>query len=272
MEAWIDYDDDSTFTVAEKLGTLNLTAGASGTIVFTVPATAVQDTLRMRLMGVYPANVAPLAPCGSFTFGETEDYNVVIFPQPADDVAASNIAALTSSCSYSTNEPITVTVSNFGSAVQDTIPINYSINGGATVMDTIFGGLASNDDTVFTFSQGGDFSMPGTNYTITVWTALPNDFLASNDTTTYSFTSLPLLTIPFTEDFETFIPSPNFGDPGIFGPGWSANSSGASPNNGWHVEEDGVQNSFGTGPIDDHTPGGQIYYVYRCRLYGWRVL
>lgn len=69
---WIDYDGDSTFSAAEQVydsGSASNSA-VSGTI--TVPSSAKKDT-RMRVAMRY--NTAPSA-CGSYDYGEVEDYTV----------------------------------------------------------------------------------------------------------------------------------------------------------------------------------------------------
>jgi hypothetical protein len=256
VEAWIDYNDDTVFSINEKIGSIDLTPGATGTMVFVVPANAVNDTLRMRLMGVFPSGQAPLDPCGSFTFGETEDYHVNILPPPPDDVGVSNIAGLSTVCGFSANEPINISVLNLGMNTQDTIPVAYSVNGGVPVIDTLFTSLASGVAAPFTFAQGADFSMAGT-YNVLAWTALTGDANANNDT--FSLVVLnPVVNVAggqtYVEDFEAF--DPNLGFNGLAN-SWTA----TSPNQfaGWSPEFDGIGNTFGTGPIDDHTPGGQIY-------------
>ena len=82
---------------------------------------------------------------------------------------------------------------------------------------------------------------------------MAGDTLNGNDTTFGFAEALPVVTMPYFENFETFVT----GSPGVLQNGWtSANSVAAS---GWHVESDGIQNSFNTGPLNDHTPGGAIY-------------
>ncbi len=76
--AFIDYNQNGTFEPSEKLGQLNdLGAGpATGTMVFTVPTGANNGTTRFRVREVY-ANTN-IDACTAATYGETEDYNIVI--------------------------------------------------------------------------------------------------------------------------------------------------------------------------------------------------
>ncbi|MDX2249125.1 MAG: GEVED domain-containing protein, partial [Bacteroidia bacterium] len=258
VEAWIDYNINSAFAITEKLGHLDLLSGATGTITFQVPTTATVGTTRLRVMGVYPSGIASLDPCGTtYTFGETNDFQVVILPQPPEDAGVLSIVPFVSSCNF-TSQPITASVYNFGSQTQDTIPMGYSINGAAPVIDTLFGSVAGGSGTTFTFSTPANLTTPNTTYTIQVWSNLDGDFDAANDTSTLVYQSQFLYPIAYAEDFEVgFGKNPNFGQPDTFGPGWKATTT--NPNDGWMVEFDGVQNNTQTGPINDHTPGGDTY-------------
>lgn len=72
---WIDYDQDGTFESNELVvsGSSSSSATLSGT--FTVPATAIAGTTRMRVSMKY--NSAQTA-CEAFAYGEVEDYTVNI--------------------------------------------------------------------------------------------------------------------------------------------------------------------------------------------------
>ncbi|WP_299367458.1 immunoglobulin-like domain-containing protein [Winogradskyella sp.] len=73
---WIDYNRDGDFTDAgEEVFTLapSQVTPASGS--FTIPAGAVENSTRMRVTMRY--NQIP-GPCDSFTYGEVEDYTVII--------------------------------------------------------------------------------------------------------------------------------------------------------------------------------------------------
>ncbi|MEZ4777089.1 MAG: GEVED domain-containing protein [Bacteroidia bacterium] len=258
VEAWIDYDINSAFALTEKLGHLNLTAGATGVITFQVPTTATVGTTRLRVMGVYPSGIATLDPCGTtFTFGETEDYGIVILPQPPEDAGVLGIVPFASSCNFGL-QTIEASVYNFGSQTQDTIPMAYSVNGGTPVIDTLFAPVAGGTGSTFAFSQPANLSTPNTTYTIQVWSQLDGDFDAANDTSTLVYNSQLLFPLAYAEDFESgFIKNPNFGQADVLGAGWAATTP--NPNAGWNVELDGVQNNTLTGPIDDHTAGGVTY-------------
>ncbi len=80
ISAWIDFNIDGVFSEAEKLGNVALGAmPATGDILFTVPADAEIGNTRMRVREVY--GQANQNPCATYTYGETEDYNIHLLPQ-----------------------------------------------------------------------------------------------------------------------------------------------------------------------------------------------
>ncbi len=86
IAAFIDYNRDGDFAdFGEKLGTpfgtpnqVNLLANQSATIAFTVPAAGYTGVTRMRVREVYASS--NIDPCAQYTFGETEDFTIIISP------------------------------------------------------------------------------------------------------------------------------------------------------------------------------------------------
>ncbi len=78
FQIWIDFNNNQSFTdLGESVGEFQ--TNSSGQIVnFTVnvPITAVSGTTRMRILTAY--NTSPLTPCGTYAYGEAEDYLVSI--------------------------------------------------------------------------------------------------------------------------------------------------------------------------------------------------
>ncbi|WP_333968564.1 GEVED domain-containing protein [Aquimarina algiphila] len=73
---WIDYNQDGDFADAgEQVWSQSSTQDASVSGSFTVPSSATNGATRMRVIMRY--NTVPSS-CGSFNYGEVEDYTVVI--------------------------------------------------------------------------------------------------------------------------------------------------------------------------------------------------
>lgn len=76
--AWIDYNNDGSFSSDEKLGQAStIEEGQVVTIPFMVPEDAWVGTARMRVRCAYAS--FPMDPCIDYEFGETEDYSVNVF-------------------------------------------------------------------------------------------------------------------------------------------------------------------------------------------------
>jgi hypothetical protein len=79
IAAWIDFDRDGVFDTEEKLGEVNVAAmPATGTMTFQVPANAITGITRLRVREVW--STTGIGPCTSYSYGETEDYDVHIMP------------------------------------------------------------------------------------------------------------------------------------------------------------------------------------------------
>jgi len=75
--AWIDYNRDGDFTDSgEQIWTRAATSAASVNVSFTVPAATTAGPTRLRVRMQY--NATPSSSCGTFTYGEVEDYTVNI--------------------------------------------------------------------------------------------------------------------------------------------------------------------------------------------------
>jgi subtilisin-like proprotein convertase family protein len=102
------------------------------------------------------------------TYIFTNDIGVTAITSPTDGEALAN-------------EPIVVTIENFGTASQSNFKVSYSINGAPSVTESIAGPLGAGQAMSYTFSTLGNFSMNG-NYTIVAQTLLESDSDASNNT------------------------------------------------------------------------------------------
>lgn len=146
---WIDYNKDGDFTDSGEMvwsRSATTTSPVSGT--FTVPASAIDGPTRMRVSMKY--NSIP-GPCETFTYGEVEDYTVVIGASTSDtqpptapkNLAASNVAQTSLTLNW------TASTDNVGVT-------GYDVYSGTTNIGTVTGttanvtGLTAN--TAYSFS------------------------------------------------------------------------------------------------------------------------
>lgn len=209
--AWIDWNQDEVFSDDERLNPidLELTAGGSDVITFTVPFTALPGTTRMRVMCVYFPALA-IDPCGvveTYTFGEVEDYGINIPAAGPYDLGVTSISGLGTGCGLGVT-PITVTVTNLGTEPSGAFSVAYQVDdptlGALAPVVQAYTGAAipSLGSVAFTFTTPADFSNLG-EYTLQAYTIYGVDMVAADDTSDETFTNIPIVTtFPYYQDYE----------------------------------------------------------------------
>jgi hypothetical protein len=139
-----------------SLNAANITKPIQG-ITFTKTTTGANEIL--HIMGVTIRSVASTIP---------------------NDVGITGITSPNSGCGLTSQETITVSVTNFGSAAQSNIPVSYTINGGNPVNETLTASLAPNATTNYTFTTKANLSAINT-YNLVASTNLSGDAQVSNN-------------------------------------------------------------------------------------------
>jgi hypothetical protein len=123
----------------------------------------------------------------------------------SNDVGAIEITAPESG-QTSQLETISFTLKNFGVISQSSFDVQYTINGGAPVIETFVGPITSEEEITFSFDQQSDLSEFGT-YEIIVTTLLADDQDPSNDSVTVVIESVlcqPTMDCSFGDGFQLF--------------------------------------------------------------------
>ncbi len=146
---WIDYNKDGDFADAgEQVFTRAATTTTPVSGSFTIPANAVEGSTRMRVSMKY--NAIPTA-CETFTYGEVEDYTVIIGASGPDTQAPTAPSNLTASNITQTSLSLSWTASTDNVGVT-----GYDVYQGSSVIQTVTGTTASvtglTESTAYTFS------------------------------------------------------------------------------------------------------------------------
>jgi hypothetical protein len=176
----------------------------------------------------------------------------VLFAQ--SDAGVSFLFNPGNSCeALSSGVPLQIQYNNFGAAnIQPTVSVGYQVGNGTPVIETA-PGLNAGSANLYTFTTLAVFPLPNTLYQIKVWTQVAGDPNVANDTFQLSVISPILVTLPFSETFETF----SQGAPGFLNNGWGRVSSNFQ---NWYVSNGPVPFTENTtGPTNNHTPGGTRY-------------
>jgi PKD repeat protein len=205
VRTFIDYNGDFDFLdpgeAVAVMGPVSTTTTLSASV--TVPMTAVPGPKRMRVVCVETSSPGGIASCGTYTWGETEDYSVNILSPSPTDVGASAVLSPVSGCGLDAAEVISVTVNNYGTSAASGFNMKYRINGGPTITEPFVGTMAPSATTTFNFATTADLSLPGV-YNIKVWADWTLDGFHGNDTINASVTAIPgVSTFPYYEGFES---------------------------------------------------------------------
>ncbi len=226
IKAWIDYNQNGFFETSEVIYGGNTKSGSKGNTIqtnITVPASATYGITRMRIKLEYSGSSSS-SPCGNYSYGETEDYTVVLFDKLKIDAAIKSIVSPSSKSCYSSTEPAKISIFNQGT---DTInfannKINVhlemsNLNTGS--LDTVItsGKLAPASAMTVTFNQTLDMSQTGGDYEFVASLSLNGDSIPYNDTVRLTTTPTVAIPLGYLQDFNfsSFI-VPSYTNDGFF--------------------------------------------------------
>jgi hypothetical protein len=133
----------------------------------------------------------------------TPDLGAVEFTLNPDDVGITAISGPVTGCGLTATETITVTIKNYGTATQTSIPVTVSVN--ATPLtgmpETWTGSLAPNATVTYTFAAKANLAAAGF-YKLVAGTNLTGDSNIGNNTDTLEVTNALMTGLPVV-DFET---------------------------------------------------------------------
>ena len=175
---WIDYNRDGDFADAgEQVWTQAATNATPVSGSFTIPASAVENSTRIRVSMKY--NGIPTS-CESFTYGEVEDYTVVIQASGPDTTPPSTPTNLVASGTTQTSTNLSWNASTDNVGVT-----GYDVYQGATVIATVTGTTRSvtglTPSTAYSFSvraKDAAGNVSSASNTVNVTTLAPPDTTA----------------------------------------------------------------------------------------------
>jgi len=207
VKVFVDWNWNGTFEEATETAMTNgLTTSSNFTLTgnITVPANAHLGLTRFRVVLVESGSDATVHACGTYSWGETEDYLVMVSPQLADDAGATAITMPPVIYPEGTTSQVVVTVKNYGlnTITPNIMDVSYKIDNGPTVVTTPFTG------TIIANATGTHYFpaivLPSGNHTITAWTTLPvGDTNYFNDTTKLAIYGIPIDPLPYYDNFDT---------------------------------------------------------------------
>ena len=259
--AWIDYNHNGTFDASEfiNLGSRG-TAGALTTNP-TIPANALTGITRMRVRVRYGSAITSTNACTSFSWGETEDYDVnlvcptaTILTQPAS----------TTICPGS-NATFTVAPNTANSVMTYTYQWQESTNGGSTWSSLANGGIYSGVTTNTLTLTNPATSIAGQQYRCIVTNLCTNNVTSS--AATLNFYTPPAVTTDPTNKIACPTGATTF-SAAATNPGqaqWQLSTNGGST---WADISNGgnYSNATTTTLTVSGITNGMSGYLYRCKF------
>ncbi|MCF8373216.1 MAG: T9SS type A sorting domain-containing protein [Bacteroidales bacterium] len=189
VEVYIDYNHDGIFSDPAELAFGSATT-SSNTVTgsFMVPYTAVPAFTGMRVVFVEGGSAASVQPCGTYTWGETEDYLVLIAPQIPNDAGVTEILQPINNMIENFVSPVEVTVQNYGTDTIWAMDVLYEVDGGTPVTYAYVGPLAPATSATIMLP---DLIIPGGYYDLCAYTVLAGDSNTFNDQSCLSLFAIP---------------------------------------------------------------------------------
>jgi hypothetical protein len=148
------------------------------TTVVTVPTGNLAGGLCIA-EGIVPNKASLIGVVQNQKFWGLELKDLAVFP---NDLGVTSLLHPLSSDLLTNSDSIKVVVRNFDSIAHNNIAVTYSIDGGAPVNDVISANIPAYSTVNFTFLAPFDFSIPGHNYHLKLYTGMPGDANNINDT------------------------------------------------------------------------------------------
>lgn len=197
VKAYIDFNRNGVFDVVEEVFSANSTSSstssssltyaqltASGNIL--IPASAQSGVARMRIVLDY-YDVSPA--CGTYTYGETEDYTVIIYSATDPDAALTNyVEPSNPSRIEGSVQPIKVNLMNLGTTPITAATVKVVHNGTTVATQSWTGSLASLASVVDSVTSVT--LVAGVN-NFTSYVTLTGDNMHFNDTIRFVLNALP---------------------------------------------------------------------------------
>jgi len=194
VRVYIDWNGNGSFAdagemVAQSAAAVNGTGLGISAASVTVPSSNILlgGTVLMRVVAVETTDVTTIAPTGTYTRGETEDYLIRISNFPGVDVGVAQIIT-SNNVSCGTTQSLQLVVRNFSNVVATNVPVDITFTGATpNTLSVTVPSVPALGQTFFNVTT--PFSVPANaSYTVSAATTLAGDAVATNNSATVSIT------------------------------------------------------------------------------------
>ena len=121
----------------------------------------------------------------------------------SDDLEIAIISPSGAGSACSSDSLVVVQITNLGTNDATGGSISYQFNGATTVTQSITNTILSGQSIIDTFNTLAPLT-PGVTYDLKTWVSFGADLVSVNDTATSQFDLFSILTLPYSEDFESY--------------------------------------------------------------------
>lgn len=204
--ALIDINHDNDFADAGEFYDIGYSLGG-GTVsnTITVPCGALTGATRLRIMCRYantPLTLADICATG-LSFGEIEDYNLIISQPSNMDGAITKFVSPVTACGMTATEQVSVRIKNVGGQTINGYTVCYTLNNGAPICETVATVIAPCDSVTHLFATTANLSVTGQYDFDATLTVAGDANTANNALTNYYVDNIPVIgTIPYSQNFD----------------------------------------------------------------------
>ncbi|MDD4986581.1 MAG: GEVED domain-containing protein, partial [Dehalococcoidales bacterium] len=194
---------DGTFDpVTEMIFSSATTSSNTVSASVQIPYTAMNGNTVMRVVLNQTTSAASVAPCGNYTYGETEDYMVTVAPQASCDAGVIAIMSPDAFTQSGTLQPVWVKFMNFGSnpITAGALSVAYRLNNGTPLVMPYPGSMAPG---AIDSLQMTSVNIPMGNNALCAYTILGCDSNMFNNEICKSIYGQYYTTLPYFDNFET---------------------------------------------------------------------
>src|SRR5690554_4648372 len=228
---WVDWDNNFNFTDAGENILSSTYQSAPYIFSLTIPTTATQGVYRMRIRNAFLGNPAPA--CGSFDYGEAEDYSIAVVSVPSclptSDLTSSNPTTTSVDLAWTENNTASVWNVEYG-------PVGFTPGSG-----TMISGVTTNPYTVTGLN-------PSSTYDFYVQSDCGSSDVSANGAPVKGSTDCGVMTAPFYEGFNTGVQP-------VCWDNLSSNTTSTSINNFWKFT-----GSVEGGAVNNGKPNGTFAF------------
>ncbi len=200
VKMFIDYNRDGDFDdpLEEVFGS---TTSSSNTVTGTVfvPGNASIGVTRMRVVFREGGSSSSTTACGTYSWGETEDYLVTIAPLIPQDAGIEKILTPNTIVS-NTSQNLSVKVTNYGTQLINSLQLSYTINNATPTTITYNTPIAVGASAIVNI---GNINLQAGSNSVCAYTTLANDNNTFNDQSCKNVFVLAPQNLSYIDNFES---------------------------------------------------------------------